>query len=740
MTLSAQNFYDRSTVQTIEIFFGFTNWDSQLDAATVADTYIIADSVRINGVVFDSVGVKYKGNSSYNPNNNKNPLHIELDHVIGSQDYQGYTDIKLQNGYSDPSMIREVLSYAILEQYMDCPQANFANVYINGTLRGMYSNAESINKKFNGEHFYLGNDTYFKCNPIGGAGPGSTSSPDLKYINMDSSSYFNGYELKSTYGWNRLVDLINTLNNDFVNIESKLDVDRALWMLAFNNVLVNLDSYNGAFRQNYHLTWDLNNRFAPTIWDLNMSFGGFPGGTGSGPFTASSLDPMSNSTSANHPLIVKMLSNPLYKKMYLAHIRTIVQENFANQNYLSTANTLRTTIDASVQADPYKFYSYTQFQNSLTSNIAGGGPPGSSIPGLQNLMDARATYFSTNSNYLLISPIITSHSASNSAPTFGESIYLTATCSNETTVYLGYRTNHQLKFNRVQMFDDGVHGDGAAGDHVYGYQVTINGAEFQYYIYAENSNAGLFSPQRAEHEYHFLTVSIPFCNSGDVLINEIVASNSSSAYDLNAESDDWVELFNTTATPIDLSGMYLSDEPINLMKWAFPIGTNIPANGYLMVWCDNDTEQAGLHTNFKLSSLGENLTFSNGAMIYDQVAFGVQSTDIAYARCPDGGVSFNSVTPTPLASNNCLAGIQEAVENLNVVIYPNPAINDLTVLSEENENFELTITDVQGRIILNESIAFGSHNFDISEWSKGVFYVTMIKSNGQRLTKTLVKI
>ena len=286
----AQNFYDRSTVQNIEIFFAFTNWDSQLDAATAADTYIIADSVRVNGVVFDSVGVKYKGNSSYNANNNKNPLHLELDYVKGSQDYQGYTNIKLQNGYSDPSMIREVLSYAILEQYMDCPQANFANVYINGTLRGIYSNAESINKKFNGEHYFLSNDTYFKCNPIGGAGPGATASPDLKYINMDSLSYFNGYELKSTFGWNRLVDMINTLNNDFANIESKLDVDRALWMLAFNNVLVNLDSYSGAFRQNYYLSWYLTNRFLPTVWDLNMSFGGFPGGTGSGSYTAASLD------------------------------------------------------------------------------------------------------------------------------------------------------------------------------------------------------------------------------------------------------------------------------------------------------------------------------------------------------------------------------------------------------------------------------------------------------------------
>lgn len=735
----AQNFYDRSTVQTIEIFFAFANWDSQLDAATLTDSYIIADSVRINGVVFDSAGVKYKGNSSYNANNNKNPLHIELDYIKGSQDYQGYTNIKLQNGFSDPSMIREVLSYAILEQYMDCPKANFANVYINGTLRGLYSNAESINKKFNGEKYYLSNDTYFKCNPVGGAGPGTSINPDLKYINMDSSSYFNGYEIKSTYGWNRLVDLINTLNNDFVNIESKMDVDRALWMLAFNNVLVNLDSYSGAFRQNYYLTWDLNNRFVPTVWDLNMSFGGFPGGTGSGPYTPSSLDPMSNSTSANHPLIVKMLSNPMYKRMYMAHLRTIVQENFTSQNYLSIANTLRTTIDASVQADPYKFYTYTQFQNSLTTNITGGGPPGSSIPGLQNLMDARSTYFSTNSNFVLVSPTINSYSASNNTPAFGETIYLTATCSNETTVYLGYRSNHQLKFNRVQMFDDGVHGDGAAGDHVYGYQVTIDGAIFEYYVYAENSNAGIFSPQRAEHEFHALSVLIPLCNVGNILVNEIVASNSTTAYDLNGENDDWVELLNTTNNPIDLSGMYLSDDPMNLMKWFFPIGTYVPANGYLIVWCDNDIEQAGVHTNFKLSSLGENLIFSNGVTIYDQIIFGIQTTDVAYARCPDGSTSFNFATPTPLASNNCEANLGE-FSLKNVSIFPNPFNSEFNIHGEEIHGKEIMIHDLLGRevyrgIIEKESIVIRS---DL--WKSGIFSILIIDVTGLYFEGKIVKI
>jgi hypothetical protein len=84
-----QNFYDRATIQTIEVFFSFSNWDAQLDAAVASEAYIIADSVRINGVSFDSCGVKYKGNSSYSPTNQKNPLHIELDHIKGNQDYQG---------------------------------------------------------------------------------------------------------------------------------------------------------------------------------------------------------------------------------------------------------------------------------------------------------------------------------------------------------------------------------------------------------------------------------------------------------------------------------------------------------------------------------------------------------------------------------------------------------------------------------------------------------------------------
>jgi hypothetical protein len=659
-----------------------------------------------------------------------------LDYIHGSYDYEGYTDIKLQNGYQDPSVIREVLSYAILEQYMDCPKANFANVYINGTLRGLYSSAESINDKFNGDHYYTSDGSSFKCNPVGGAGPGSSGNPDLKYLGLDSSLYFNGYELKSDYGWNDLVDLINTLNNNFSAIESKLDMDRAIWMLAYNNVLVNLDSYSGAFRQNYYLYKDLNDRFITTVWDLNMSFAGFPGGPVQGQsYTATTLDPFSNSTSTSHPLIMKILADPMYKRMYMAHLRTIVQEIFASGDYLTTANTLRTTIDASVQADPYKFYTYTQFQNGLTTSVTGGGPGGASIPGIQQLMDARVTFFQSNADYLLAAPAITAHAASNNSPAYGETITITATCTNESAVYLGYRLEHPLRFNRVQLFDDGMHNDGAAGDHVYGADVVLNGITMEYYIYAENTNAGVFSPSRAEHEFHSLNIAIVLPALGDILINELMADNGSTAYDSNGENDDWVELYNHTSTAKDLSGLYLTDDVTNLTKWQIPLGTAINANDVLIIWVDSDSEQSGLHANFKLSASGESCVLSDGTTIYDQVDFGVQSQDVSYARCPDGG-TFTFADPTFAALNNCALGLNEFAA-LPVHIYPNPSNENFTIQSEVNALY--AVYDLSGREITSGILENSLTVLKAQSWQSGTYLVRIQDQQGNVQTSQLIK-
>ncbi|WP_438962998.1 CotH kinase family protein, partial [Nonlabens sp.] len=314
---NSQTLYDINTIQDIRIVFAQSNWDALLDAEKAgAGNYISASSVTINGTIFNNVGVKYKGNSSYSANQTKNPFHIELDTYV-DQDYEGYTDLKLANVYFDPTFVRETVSYNIVNKYMDAPQANYANVYVNGTLIGLYTNVESISKKFVNKHFNSNDNAFFSCSPPAGAGPQGNDFPSLQYLGTNFTNYEDAYEIKSDptgTGWDDLIDLTEILNTNINNIETVLDVDAALWMLAFDNVLVNLDSYLGQFKQNYYLYKDDNGRFRPVVWDLNMSFGTF-GMTGSGaPLNSttqkSQLSHLLHENDVAWPLMSKLMAVP----------------------------------------------------------------------------------------------------------------------------------------------------------------------------------------------------------------------------------------------------------------------------------------------------------------------------------------------------------------------------------------------------------------------------------------------
>ena len=89
---------------------------------------------------------------------------------------------------------------------------------------------------------------------------------------------------------------------------------------------------------------------------------------------------------------------------------------------------------------------------------------------------------------------------------------------------------------------------------------------------------------------------------------------------------------------MDLSNCFLSDDTTNLTKWRFPDSLSIiPPEGYLLIWCDNNTEQGSLHANFKLSSSGETLILStnDGFTIIDRITFDQQSSDFSYGRESD---------------------------------------------------------------------------------------------------------
>jgi len=139
----------------------------------------------------------------------------------------------------------------------------------------------------------------------------------------------------------------------------------------------------------------------------------------------------------------------------------------------------------------------------------------------------------------------------------------------------------------------------------------------------------------------------------DIVINEVLPVNISVVPDQSGQYDDWIEIFNLSSVSKDISGYLLSDKKTNPDKWKFPQGTFLPGNGYLIIWADADTTQPGLHANFKLSSLGENILISepDGTLI-DKVTYPPQTLELSYSRNPNGTGEFKWQNPTYNRSNS----------------------------------------------------------------------------------------
>src|SRR3569833_1232145 len=98
-----------------------------------------------------------------------------------------------------------------------------------------------------------------------------------------------------------------------------------------------------------------------------------------------------------------------------------------------------------------------------------------------------------------------------------------------------------------------------------------------------------------------------------VWINELQPTNYSGITDSAGEHDPWIVLFISGSSPVSLAGKYLSDDPTNLNKWAFPAGSSIAAGQHLVIWADGQpahTSGSELHTSFRLNQQSGSVTLS----------------------------------------------------------------------------------------------------------------------------------
>jgi hypothetical protein len=276
------------------------------------------------------------------------------------------------------------------------------------------------------------------------------------------------------------------------------------------------------------------------------------------------------------------------------------------------------------------------------------------------------------------------------------------------------------------MFDDGNHDDGAAGDGIFGILLNMTTASIQYYIYAENAQAGTFSPVRAEFEYYTLLANIQSPVLGDIVINEFVAQNVNGETDEAGEHEDWIELYNNSAQNISLNGIFISDDYGNPFKYAFSASNYIPAHSWLTLWADQDISSTSIHLNFKLGFGGEEIILSAAdGTVLDSISFGVQTADVSMARCPDGTGDFATMTPT-FGYNNCPISVDEQAINFIFDIYPNPSNEEFYIRSEDIPRSQIVnVYNPMGQLIYQNQLNQGKLEINTREWAGGLYTVAL---------------
>lgn len=157
-----------------------------------------------------------------------------------------------------------------------------------------------------------------------------------------------------------------------------------------------------------------------------------------------------------------------------------------------------------------------------------------------------------------------------------------------------------------------------------------------------------------------------------LVINELMAENHSTIEDSTGEFDDWIELKNNLNHELQLQGLFLSNTFNRRTLYTFPPGTKIPAQGYLIVWCDSQMSQQGLHVPFTMMQTGGQLILCNSdTSVIDSVTFFKQYADTSFGLIPNGIGDYFLLPPTFNKMNVNFLSVSK-LQSPWVQLYPNP--------------------------------------------------------------------
>jgi hypothetical protein len=203
-----------------------------------------------------------------------------------------------------------------------------------------------------------------------------------------------------------------------------------------------------------------------------------------------------------------------------------------------------------------------------------------------------------------------------------------------------------------------------------------------------------------------------------VVINEFSCSNRSQFLDNHSDYEDWIELYNTASSSVNLAGYYLSDDSLNPTKWQIPTGVTITANGFLRFWTSgrNEVVAPNYHTSFKLSqtkNTAEFIVFADpSAVILDYVKLNSSNrTQLGHSRGrkPNGSATWYVFkTPTPNATNNSSNAYTRYAAKPTMDMIPGFYPSAITVTMTNNEPSSTLYYTTDGNLPTTSSSVYSS--------------------------------
>lgn len=375
--------YDRlfpaDRVVDVDLAISDADW-ATLMAEPLEDVYVPAD-LTYDGISVPQIAIRLKGNSSRNSvammGSERFSFKLDLDEYVDDQRLLGVDKLNLNNGFKDPSFLREHLANQLYRGLgVPAPRTAFVRLTRNGQLFGLYLAVEQVEADFLRDRFADADGALYKPEMPEG---------DLTWRG-DSIADYPSIEVKSdeaTTDHTLLLAFLDALNHSSdAELEARLgavlDVEGTLRYLAVTAALVNQDSYTGT-AHNYYLYEDRSaGKLTVIAWDANEAFGNFSCGLPAQSLIDLPYDRPTCGDPARRPLVQRVLSVPAWKARYEELLAELLAGGFTTSAITGEVEALAALIRADVAADPSKFFTTTDFETNLTTDLVRPGPGGAS--------------------------------------------------------------------------------------------------------------------------------------------------------------------------------------------------------------------------------------------------------------------------------------------------------------------------------------------------------------------------